>query len=457
MGLRELIGEVSDPTRVIERVLGQALVLIPAASGASVQLGAEPGYVSCVAAVGRLAGAVGTRIPIEGSMHGRCLLEGSLEHCSNTADDPRIDALLSKALSITSMLCVPLRRHTGVRIGVLLISSDRPYTFGPDDEAILDRLTDFISTVIGASLDLASVTEQLLMQSEARPRIMHGEASGHEDEDRVAARNRATAFIANVMRPGAAVRAATRERIQRILAGDGLEMVFQAIVALDSGQVVDAEALARFEGPPWQAPDRWFQDAVAVGLGEQLELAAAAHAITCLRALPPSIGLAVNVGPRALRSKELLALIEASTPHRITLELTEHVDIHVSSEIRRVRQTLREMGVKLAIDDTGSGFASLSLVLEMGPDIIKLDRRLTDGVDLDPVRRALARSLVSFAAETGARVVAEGIETEAQLRVLTELGVPFGQGHHLGWPGSPEDLQLLSEARARTALHHRAR
>lgn len=457
MGLRELISEVSEPTRVIERVFGEALVLIPAANGASVQLGAEPGFLSCVAAVGQLTGAVGTRIPIEGSMHGCCLLQGSLEHCSNTADDPRVDIELAKALSITSMICVPLRRRTGVRVGVLLVSSDRPYTFGPDDEANLGRLTDFISMVISASIDLASVTEQLLVPRGARSDLVPGSTSTDDDHERAAARRRATAFIANVMRPGAAGNAVTRERIERVLAGDGMEMAFQPIFALGSGLAVEVEALARFDGPPWQAPDRWFADAAAVGLDVQLELAAAVRAIAYLRFLPLPVGMAVNVGPGALRSKALFELIESSTPSRITLELTEHVDIDFCAEIRSARQTLREMGVKLAIDDTGTGFASLSLVLEMAPDIIKLDRRLTDGIDVDPVRRALARSLVSFAAETGARVVAEGIETEAELGVLTDLGVPFGQGHYLERPGKLEDLHLMSGQPAGVATPHRPR
>ncbi|MHB1717838.1 MAG: EAL domain-containing protein, partial [Acidimicrobiales bacterium] len=99
------------------------------------------------------------------------------------------------------------------------------------------------------------------------------------------------------------------------------------------------------------------------------------------------------------------------------------------------------------IDDTGNGFASLSLILEVGPEIIKLDRRLTAGIDLDPIRRALASALVTFGNDTAAEVVAEGIETEGELQTLTELGIARGQGFYLARPGTLEDvLPLLAPA-----------
>ena len=99
------------------------------------------------------------------------------------------------------------------------------------------------------------------------------------------------------------------------------------------------------------------------------------------------------------------------------------------------------------MDDTGTGFASLSLVLEVAPEFIKLDRELIANIDLDPVRRALARALVAFGNETGAEVIAEGIESAAELDVLIDLGISYGQGFYLGRPGSLEDLALLLRTR----------
>jgi EAL domain-containing protein (putative c-di-GMP-specific phosphodiesterase class I) len=136
-------------------------------------------------------------------------------------------------------------------------------------------------------------------------------------------------------------------------------------------------------------------------------------------------------------------LLAASTPSRIVVELTEHVDIEDYPGLRRACKALRRLGAKVAIDDTGTAFASLSLVLEIAPELIKLDRELTRNIDLDPVRRALARALVAFGTETGAEVIAEGIETTAELAVLIDLGIAYGQGFYLGRPGSLEDLAKL--------------
>src|SRR5680860_1166800 len=88
------------------------------------------------------------------------------------------------------------------------------------------------------------------------------------------------------------------------------------------------------------------------------------------------------------------------------------------------------------IDDAGAGFASLRHVLGLHPDAVKLDLSLTRDIDRDPVRRALAASLVTFAREIGAAIVAEGIETRAELEALRALGVTHGQGYLLARPGS---------------------
>ena len=86
------------------------------------------------------------------------------------------------------------------------------------------------------------------------------------------------------------------------------------------------------------------------------------------------------------------------------------------------------------MDDTGAGFASLRHILQLRPDIIKLDLALTRDIHQDRHRRALGSALVSFATELGADIVAEGIEQRADLDALAALGVRYGQGYHLGRP-----------------------
>jgi EAL domain-containing protein (putative c-di-GMP-specific phosphodiesterase class I) len=90
--------------------------------------------------------------------------------------------------------------------------------------------------------------------------------------------------------------------------------------------------------------------------------------------------------------------------------------------------------VRLAVDDAGAGFSSLHHILLLSPDIIKLDITLVRDINRDPVKRALAWSLVTFAREIGSTIIAEGIETAAELATLVELGIPWGQGYHLGRP-----------------------
>ena len=103
----------------------------------------------------------------------------------------------------------------------------------------------------------------------------------------------------------------------------------------------------------------------------------------------------------------------------------------LNAAIRR----MRARGIRLAVDDAGSGFASLRHILQLSPDIIKIDITLTHNVYMDPARRAVAAGLISFANELGAVVVAEGIQSGDELDTLRSMGARLGQGYYLGRPG----------------------
>ncbi len=222
--------------------------------------------------------------------------------------------------------------------------------------------------------------------------------------------------------------------IHQVLAQGGPSMVFQPIVELATGRVVGVEALARFPAPSHRSPDQWFADAADTGLGVELELSAVRRAITQLDQLPTDVYLSLNAGPETVTSPELRQLFTSAVADRVVLELTEHVGVEDYTELADALDTLRRLGVRLAVDDTGSCFASLQHILNLRPDIIKLDRALVTGIDTDPSRRALAGSLMTFAQEIGARVVAEGIENAREQTVLRRLGIRYGQGYHLGRP-----------------------
>jgi len=233
----------------------------------------------------------------------------------------------------------------------------------------------------------------------------------------------------------------TAERIRRVIAGDDpMAMVFQPIVVVGDGTVVGCEALARFPHEPAFGPDRWFADAEHVGLGLGLELSAVRAALRQLDEIPAELFMTVNVSPATVLSGELDAVLAQVDPGRIVLELTEHVPVEDYEAVNRALAAPRERGVRLALDDTGAGYAGFRHLLGLKPDIIKLDISLTRDVDRDAGRRALAAALMAFSHDVGAQVIAEGVENAGELDALALLGLPWVQGFHVGRPVAAADL-----------------
>jgi EAL domain-containing protein (putative c-di-GMP-specific phosphodiesterase class I) len=223
--------------------------------------------------------------------------------------------------------------------------------------------------------------------------------------------------------------------VQDALAGPGLSMLFQPIIDLKTDGLAGCEALARFAAAPVCPPELWFAEAQRVGLGAELQLAAVHTALAQLPQLPPQGYMAINVGPDVAGAPELLRLLHNVDSHRVVIELTEHLQVEDYPALISAVRAIRATGARLAIDDTGAGYASFSSILKLAPDLIKLDRILTIGIDVDPARQALAGALVTFAAATRAKVIAEGIETVGELEAIRQLGIGYGQGYILGSAG----------------------
>jgi EAL domain-containing protein (putative c-di-GMP-specific phosphodiesterase class I) len=250
------------------------------------------------------------------------------------------------------------------------------------------------------------------------------------------ARHVVTELSTNLQREAAErdVRMARTSQIRRILSQDLIRIVLQPIVHLGSGTMSGAEALARFDLPPDRPPDLWFREAESVGLAAELETAAVRAALAALPLLPPDAYLSINVSPGAVLVPAIQRMIGEEVGRRVVLEMTEHIGIQDYDGVNAALMAFRERGVRIAIDDAGAGFASLRHILRLAPEVIKLDISLIQHIDADPVRRALARSLMAFAEEIGAAVVAEGIETPEQLATLRALGASHGQGYVLSCP-----------------------
>lgn len=215
--------------------------------------------------------------------------------------------------------------------------------------------------------------------------------------------------------------------------GQAIQIVHQPIVSLSDDTAVGVECLARFPDAQSRGPEEWFGEAHEVDLGLELELAAIECALATLDHVPHGVYMSVNASPSTITSGNLAALLQGATPDRLVLEVTEHHAVESFAELGRALDELRPY-VRIAIDDVGAGYAGLRHIVDLKPDILKLDMSLTRDVHLDPARRALAVALVAYAKQIDCSLVAEGIENAEELKILRELGVNYGQGYHFSHP-----------------------
>lgn len=227
-----------------------------------------------------------------------------------------------------------------------------------------------------------------------------------------------------------------RERIDKTVQSQMILTAFQPIHELTTGTIIGVEALARFPGDDSRSADHWFNEATSVGLGGELEFAALEAALHNAAKLPEHLYVALNVSPETCLDPRLPGFLAQSglAVDRIVLELTERLAVDEYAPLLAALAPLRRRGLRIAVDDAGSGFSSMRHILQLRPDIIKLDRSLIAGIDSDQGQLALGAAMVGFATQIGARIVAEGIETRAELTAVTQLGMTSGQGYLLGLP-----------------------
>lgn len=229
--------------------------------------------------------------------------------------------------------------------------------------------------------------------------------------------------------------------------------VYQPAYTLTDGKLVAVEALTRFDAEPQRTPDVWFAAADAVGRGTDLEIAAIEKAVEGACDLPAGISLALNASPSTLADPRLQALIASHPERRFAIEITEHAVVEDYRLLQEHLTDLRNLGVRFAVDDTGAGFSSLRHVVQLEPDIIKIDISLAQGVSSSPLRRALAASLTEFAHAAGARMVIEGIEDPDDLLAWAALGAEAVQGY---LTGRPTPLPVAESCAVITALRLRS-
>ncbi len=232
---------------------------------------------------------------------------------------------------------------------------------------------------------------------------------------------------------GEARRSALLKTISQVISGNRLTIMHQPIHSLADDQPAGVECLARFPDATERGPDQWFNEASEVGLGIELDMLAVRTALETLPYVPPGHYMSVNVSPETAMSGALFQALRKGDKQRLVIEVTEHQRIEDYASLAKSLKAIAGKA-RIAIDDVGAGYAGLRHLVDLAPDILKLDMSLTRDIDRDPARRALASALVRFSHEIGCSLVAEGIETEAEKRVLANLGVTYGQGYFFSRP-----------------------
>jgi EAL domain-containing protein (putative c-di-GMP-specific phosphodiesterase class I) len=247
--------------------------------------------------------------------------------------------------------------------------------------------------------------------------------------------------------------------VKKILAGmSPVRLAWQPIADLDHGQVVGYEALARF-GNGHRSPTPYFEAADALDVRDPLEAVLVQAALESRGEAPRGCFLAVNITPAFLAGGPTWSTLTAvGDLTGVVLELTEHAPMLNLTRMRRRLDTLRERGATFALDDVGAGWSGLQQVVELRPEVVKIDRSLVQGLHENPSRRAVAELLHTFTQRVGGQLLAEGVEQLAELTTLIELDVHLAQGWLLGrpqfgWSGIPAGASSLLEAGSRAERH----
>ncbi len=197
------------------------------------------------------------------------------------------------------------------------------------------------------------------------------------------------------------------------------------------------EALARFtrfSNRDAISPLVWFSAATELGLREALEMVAVRSALAELERVPEDVYVCLNISPSTIVTPELDEALDKIASDRVVLEMTEDSVIAAAGELNEALTRLRDKGVRIALDDTGSGLVGWRQLLGVHVDIIKIDTDVVRGVDTDVTKQAISYALKSLAERSGAMSLAEGVETEEEAEMLTSLGIEAAQGYLFGRP-----------------------
>ncbi|OPX89922.1 MAG: putative membrane protein YjcC [Pelotomaculum sp. PtaB.Bin104] len=234
-----------------------------------------------------------------------------------------------------------------------------------------------------------------------------------------------------------------KEQIDKILFEGKVTTWFQPIINLQKNIIIGYEALARGPAGRYHLPYKLFEKAKKRGLLVELERACLKSALDSASHLDPELKIFVNFNPSQV--EEVLKTIRSMNgnsikPDRIVFEMTEHSRINNYDKLLENCRFLKNNGYLLAIDDVGSGYDRLRSIAEFDPEYIKIDRPLVSGsVVNNGSFKVVVKNVVALANEVGCAIIAEGIETHEELKLMRSLGITLGQGYLFSRP-VPVDL-----------------
>jgi len=317
---------------------------------------------------------------------------------------------------MAKQLHISLKQHYSVTEHMLMVTCSCGIAIYPDDGDCVEQLIKHADTA-----------------------LYKAKASGRDNYQ----------FFSSEMNIAAVERMKMESDIYRAIENDEFEVVYQPKITVDSNQIIGAEALLRWHHPEQGdiPPHRFIP--VADETGQILQLGEFVQQQAC--ALTSELwggssccnekdSLSVNVSPRQFQQDDFIEKFqqilqqEKATACCIEVEVTENILIEDTQKVSEKLQQLKDMGVKISIDDFGTGYASLRYLQQLPIDMIKIDRSFISNITDSANDYAIVKTIMSMATNLGIEVIAEGVETEAQLALLQQLGCPYYQGYYFSKP-----------------------
>ncbi|HEX4867512.1 MAG TPA: EAL domain-containing protein [Acidimicrobiales bacterium] len=319
---------------------------------------------------------------------------------------------------------------------------------------LAERLRDVVSAPIWLPQGNLTLTASvgIAFDVDHRPSTLLRDADTALHKAKEHGRDRSEIFD-DSLRAEAIRRAAAEQILRSALDEDGLRVLYQPIVDLATGRVVEVEALLRIVGPHREllTPASFITIAEETGLIVPIGAGVLDDACAQMRRWQDELGdqapgrVSVNLAARQL-TRLFPAVVEASLerhgirPEALTFELTETALIEAGRDALSTIEHLHDLGVRFAIDDFGTGYSSLAYLKRFPVDIVKIDRTFTKGLGTQQDDTEIVRAVLALAHSLGLTCVAEGVETAEQLQLLHELGCEHAQGYLLSRPVAAPDL-----------------